>query len=220
LSGGPTLGPREAKAQLRRRLLAARAALPPAVRTAAARALAQHLLTSRALQSARTICAYVPLPAEPMPPLAALMPGSRPGVALSGVPGLPPALPPALPPGRQVLLPVLLDDGDLDWAAYDGPSSLAPSRYGLRSPTTPRLGRAAVASADVVLVPALAADVSGVRLGRGGGAYDRALARVRPDVPVVALLHDGELLEELPREPHDRPVSAVVTPSQGWRTVG
>jgi len=181
-------------------LLAVRAALSEAERAAAARALAEHLLNSPVLHRAATICAYVPLPAEPVPPLPALLA--------------------ALVPARSLLLPVLLDDGDLDWAAYVGPSTLAPSRYGLRSPTTPLLGRAAVAAADVVLVPALAADASGVRLGRGGGAYDRALARVGPDVPVVALLHDGELLEELPREPHDRPVSAVVTPSLGWRIVG
>ena len=50
----------------------------------------------------------------------------------------------------------------------------------------------------------------GVRLGRGGGSYDRALARATG--LVVALLHDGELLDRLPREPHDLPVHAVALP--------
>ena len=63
-------------------------------------------------------------------------------------------------------------------------------------------------------MPALAVDRSGIRLGNGGGCYDRALARVAPDVLVVALLHDGELTDEpLPAEAHDRPVDAVATPS-------
>ncbi len=73
-----------------------------------------------------------------------------------------------------------------------------------------------MARARLLLVPALAVDRRGVRLGRGGGSYDRALARVAAGTPVVALLHDGELLDELPAEPHDRLVSAVVTPSGGW----
>ena len=71
------------------------------------------------------------------------------------------------------------------------------------------------AKADVVLAPALAVDRTGARLGRGGGSYDRALARVRPDALVVALLHDGELLppgQTVPTEPHDRRVAAAAEP--------
>jgi 5-formyltetrahydrofolate cyclo-ligase len=68
---------------------------------------------------------------------------------------------------------------------------------------------------DVVLAPGLAVDRRGVRLGRGAGYYDRALAAVR--APVAVLLYDAELVEEdLPAEPHDRPVTAVVTPLRGW----
>ncbi len=92
------------------------------------------------------------------------------------------------------LLPVLRPDRDLDWAFPDGPP----------------LGVDAVAGCDVVLVPALAVDRRGVRLGRGGGSYDRALPRARG--LLVAMLHDGELVEELPAEPHDVPVHAVATP--------
>ncbi|MDP9434675.1 MAG: 5-formyltetrahydrofolate cyclo-ligase, partial [Actinomycetota bacterium] len=60
------------------------------------------------------------------------------------------------------------------------------------------------------------------RLGRGGGSYDRSLARVAAGGRgrTVALLHDGELLDRLPREEHDVPVQAVVTPSGGLREVG
>ena len=65
--------------------------------------------------------------------------------------------------GADVLLPVLLPDRDLSWRTPDGPD----------------LGVDAVAACDVVLVPALRVDRRGVRLGRGGGSYDRALARAR-----------------------------------------
>jgi 5-formyltetrahydrofolate cyclo-ligase len=70
-----------------------------------------------------------------------------------------------------------------------------------------------VATADVVLVPALAVDRTGMRLGRGGGSYDRALGHVPVGTFVCALLYDGELLDRVPHDDHDRPVTAAVTPS-------
>jgi 5-formyltetrahydrofolate cyclo-ligase len=72
-----------------------------------------------------------------------------------------------------------------------------------------------VTSADLVIVPALAVDRQGNRLGRGGGSYDRALARVGAAVPTIALLYDGELLDEVPAGPGDQPVRAVARPQEG-----
>jgi len=113
--------------------------------------------------------------------------------------------------GQDVLLPVLLPDGDLDWAlAGDG---LAAGPHGLLEPCGPRLGRDAVGGCTTVVVPALAVDRAGNRLGRGGGSYDRALARTTGWV--VALLHDGESVTALPVEEHDRPVASFVTPGRG-----
>lgn len=117
--------------------------------------------------------------------------------------------------GSYVVLPVLLGDGDLDWASYEGPDSLAPGPRGLLQPTEPVRGAGTVSRADVVLVPALAVDIHGNRLGRGGGSYDRALARVGPQVPVIGLLYDGELLPEVPVMPHDQRVRAVARPRHG-----
>jgi 5-formyltetrahydrofolate cyclo-ligase len=113
--------------------------------------------------------------------------------------------------GRVVLLPVLLPDGDLDWAPYDGRLLAGPR--GLLQPAGPPLGPGAVADCPLVVVPALAVDRTGTRLGRGGGSYDRALART--DGLVVAALHRGEILDHLPAEPHDRPVHAAVAPDTG-----
>jgi 5-formyltetrahydrofolate cyclo-ligase len=86
-------------------------------------------------------------------------------------------------------------------------------------PTGPRLGVEAIGEADVVVTPALAVDRQGRRLGQGGGSYDRALARRRPDAFVVALLHDGEIWDDdLPADGHDQRVHAAVTPSEAWRS--
>ena len=112
---------------------------------------------------------------------------------------------------RAVLLPLLLPDGDLDWAVWDG--ALQPGPRGLRQPAGPPLGRGAVAGCPLVVVPALAVDRTGTRLGRGGGSYDRALARATG--LVVAALHRGELVHHLPADPHDRPVHAAVVAGQG-----
>jgi 5-formyltetrahydrofolate cyclo-ligase len=124
----------------------------------------------------------------------------------------------ALPAGAELLLPVLRDDLDLDWAPWTGADALVAAGRGMREPAGPRRGVSAVAGAELVVVPALAVDRRGLRLGRGGGSYDRA----RP-VPAtawtVALLHDGELVERLLAEPHDRPVRAVITPAGGLRTL-
>ncbi|TFV62656.1 5-formyltetrahydrofolate cyclo-ligase, partial [Blastococcus sp. CT_GayMR20] len=78
-------------------------------------------------------------------------------------------------------------------------------------------GPTAIADADAVVVPALAVDHFGFRLGRGGGYYDRALVHARPDAVLVTVVFDEERFAELPREAHDRPVGAVVTPSGGWQ---
>jgi 5-formyltetrahydrofolate cyclo-ligase len=122
--------------------------------------------------------------------------------------------------GTYVLLPVLLPDDDLDWASYEGPDSLVPGPRGLLQPTEGRRGVMAITSADLVIAPALAVDHAGHRLGRGGGSYDRALARVGQAVLTIALLYDGELVSHVPAGEHDQPVRAVARPSEGITRLG
>jgi 5-formyltetrahydrofolate cyclo-ligase len=109
--------------------------------------------------------------------------------------------------GVTVLVPVLLADRDLDWARWT-PAGEAE-----------RLGVDAIRAAGLVVVPALAVAEDGTRLGRGGGSYDRALARCAGTSLVAALLFDGEVVPHLPRDPWDVPVPAAVTPS-GWIALG
>ncbi len=113
--------------------------------------------------------------------------------------------------GIEVLLPITLADFSLDWARYTGDQDLADARYGLREPTGPRLGAAALGDVDVVIVPALAIDAEGRRLGQGAGCYDRALLHVPVQTPVLAVVFDDErLTDALPEEPHDRRVDGVL----------
>lgn len=191
----------ERKRSTRAELLAARRSRSAASRAAAAAAVQATLADLVREARPGTLTGYAPMPGEP------------------GGPDLPEALAGSLGADGRLLLPVLLPDLDLDWAAYAGPTSLVTNAIGPREPVGPRLGPDAVAGADLLVVPALAVDRSGVRLGRGGGSYDRALARVRPQARVVALLDDGELLDALPAEPHDRRVDAVITPADGLVTL-
>jgi 5-formyltetrahydrofolate cyclo-ligase len=115
--------------------------------------------------------------------------------------------------GREVLLPVLYADNDLGWGLAPGAADLVPGRLGLSEPPVD-LGADAITSPELVICPALAVDLSGVRLGRGGGSYDRALARVSPGTPLWAVVHEREILDSLPADPHDRPVHAALTPSR------
>jgi 5-formyltetrahydrofolate cyclo-ligase len=119
--------------------------------------------------------------------------------------------------GVRVLVPVLRGDLELDWTEYGDNTRNAQNSGRSWQPDGPLLGLDAVAGADAVVVPALAVDAHGMRLGRGGGSYDRALARVPRDRLVLALLYDGECPVPLPAEPHDRPVTAVATPGKVLR---
>ena len=145
--------------------------------------------------------------------------GHGPIAAFVGVRGEPPTLPllAALHArGVRVLLPLLRDDLDLEWADYDGdPGSLAEGPRGILDPAGPSLGLDGIAAAALVLAPALAVDGAGRRLGQGGGSYDRALART--NARILAVVFDDEVIESVPTEPHDRPVGGVLTPS-GVRT--
>ena len=192
-----------AKDQLRRDLLAARRAQPAADHEVEATALV-HIL--RTLTVPATVCAFVPVGADP------------------GAPGALSMLDALRDAGARVLLPIALTDAagtplPLHWAEYR-PGELVPARYGLLEPNGTRLPPDALAQAGLVLVPALAVDRRGVRLGRGAGFYDRSLPMRGPDAQLMAVVRDDELLDALPGEEHDVPMTHALTPGRGVVRLG
>ncbi|NUK12357.1 5-formyltetrahydrofolate cyclo-ligase [Streptomyces lunaelactis] len=190
------------KNAVRRELLDARSLLSPEDVQQAAAVLARQALDLPELTEAHTVAAYVSVGREP---------GTR-------------TLLDALHTrGVRVLLPVLRADNDLDWGVYRGPEHLERAGRGLLEPDGERLGVDAVVEADAVLLPGLAVDARGMRLGRGGGSYDRVLARLAAagaDPALVVLLYANEVVARVPEEPHDHPVHAVITPTAVRRFTG
>jgi 5-formyltetrahydrofolate cyclo-ligase len=179
-----------AKLALRDQLVTARGRLPLAEIAARAHAVSDLLLAAPEVRRAATVAAYVSVGREP---------GT--GVLLDAL----------VAAGKRVVLPLLQPDNDLDWATYSGADGLVPAGRGLLEPNGPSLGPEAIATADVVIVPGLAVDRTGLRLGRGGGSYDRALGRVPVGTLTCVVLNDDELLDEVPAAAHDRRVTAAVT---------
>lgn len=182
------------KQEWRTQLVGARRALPAPVRAAEAVALAEHV--QRLVVPGDVVCAHVPVGSEP---------------------GSPALLDVLLRAGAMVLLPLVQVDGPLRWAAYSGPGSLVGARSGLREPVGPGLAPELIAQADVVLVPALAVDRAGTRLGKGRGHYDRSLPLALPTARLVAVVRDEEVVRELPSEPHDVALGWALTPVRGLR---
>jgi 5-formyltetrahydrofolate cyclo-ligase len=125
--------------------------------------------------------------------------------------------------GVSVLLP-LVRPGGLEWGLDTGDQLIARGGLGGPEPAGPSLGPHGVLAADVVLVPALAVDTLGTRLGQGGGYYDAALSTLDRGVSVFAVVHDEEVLdasvEPLPSQDHDVPVDGALTPLRCLRLPG
>ena len=185
----PTAQTPQNKTALRDQLLTARNRRPLAEVGIDAAAIAERLLAAPEVRRAATVAAYVSIGTEP------------------GTNALIEAL---REQGKRILLPIVQRDLDLDWAVHTG--DLVTARMGLLEPAGPSEGLDAIGWADVVLLPGLAVDSSGWRMGRGGGCYDRALGRVPVGTPTIVLLYDDEIVDQVPTEPHDRPVTHVVTP--------
>lgn len=185
------------KAQRRAELLAGRRTVPDALHRTEADRLCRYL--EAVAEGIRTVCTYLPVGTEP---------GSQ--VMVDRLHDL----------CDEVLLPVVAGpDRALLWARYV-PGELVAGRLGLREPAGPRLPPRAVADAELVLVPALAVDRAGIRLGRGGGFYDRTLPLCRPGARLVAVVRDCEVLDALPAEPHDVRMTHALTPGNGLIALG
>ncbi|MBC9227545.1 5-formyltetrahydrofolate cyclo-ligase [Aeromicrobium sp. 636] len=181
------------KVQLRTSLAAGRRTRSPQDRAAAAEAIALHAAALPALARAARVAAYLSMPSEP---------------------GTAPLLQWLQDRQVTVLVPVSHPDRSLTWVEHATDAVRAGS-LGVPEPVGADLGPDALATCDIALVPALAVDHGGNRLGRGAGYYDRALAGF--DGVVCALVFEDELLPHVPHETHDRPVDLVLTPAGVFR---
>lgn len=193
----------EAKTVLRRRLLSARREIDPELAAAESAALGTALAAAIDVGPGDTVCSYVPMGSEP---------GS--GELLDVLADT----------GVRVLLPITEFDDDgrarpLRWGSYRS-GRLVPARFGLREPEGPALAPAEIATARVIIVPALAVDRRGMRLGRGAGCYDRSLPLRDPAARLIAVVRDEELLEQLPADEHDVAMTHVATPGRGVIALG
>lgn len=184
------------KPELRAELLRARRKLSKSQRDAEADALRSWL--PGLVQAGQTVCAYVPVGSEP---------------------GSPAMLDDLVKAGVRVLLPVSHTDANgvglpLQWGEYR-PGTLVAAAFGLREPPPPWLPTEAVGEAAVILVPALAVDRTGVRLGRGAGFYDRTLTAAAAGAHLAAVVRDDELVDQLPAEPHDVRMTHALIPRRG-----
>lgn len=168
--------------------------MSPGERAEAAQAIALHLLAVPVIARANRVACYLSMPSEP---------GTGPLVAALHDRGV------------EVVVPISLDDHTLDWSTYDPTAAVTTTALGIPEPAGVRLGVGALDTCDVVILPALAVDHAGHRLGRGAGYYDRALAGT--SAPLCAVVFTHELLPTLPHEPHDVPVQMAVTPAGLFR---
>ncbi|SDQ89957.1 5-formyltetrahydrofolate cyclo-ligase [Microbacterium sp. cf332] len=182
-----------AKRALRADLRERRSAMSDAARESAASGIREQLRELVAATGARAISCYLSAPTEP---------GTRAFIdeAVAG--------------GVRVLLPISRNDGLLDWVVAEPGAAVADGLFGMPEPIGEVLSPIAVGEVDLLVIPAAAVDAAGMRLGWGRGYFDKTLGSMENRPPVYAVLFDSELVDEVPRDLHDQPVTGVVTPTR------
>ncbi len=186
----------EDKAALRARILAVRAAVGAAARARASADIVAHLLRLPSVSAAGTLAAYVGFDTEidTAPLLSAL-----------------------LVRGRRLVLPRVVDVESRErrhlvlHQVGDVERDTRPGRWGIREPDPTRCPVVDPSDVDCILLPGVAFDRTGGRLGYGAGFYDRLLARARPDCLRLAAAFSIQVVPQVPIEPHDQRVQRLVT---------
>jgi len=186
-------GIEDAKRAMRADLRERRQTLSQTARDAAARGLHEQLNRLVADVGARSVSCFLSTTTEP---------GTREFVA------------DAVARGIRVLLPITRTDGLLDWSVATPDGDIAEGMYGLPEPVGELLGPIAVNDVDLLIIPAAAVDRTGMRLGWGRGFFDKTLGSMERCPPVYAVVYDSELVDEVPQDVHDQPVTGVVTPTR------
>jgi 5-formyltetrahydrofolate cyclo-ligase len=114
--------------------------------------------------------------------------------------------------GKKIALPtILVNEKMILPALFDNFHDLETGPYGIKQPRVNKECLVAPEKLDLCVVPGVAFDRRGQRLGRGAGYYDRFLSSLPKDTPTVGLAFDFQMFDCLPGQPHDVPVSCVIT---------
>lgn len=114
--------------------------------------------------------------------------------------------------GKRLILPRCAPQGVLIPAEInDLKEDIEPGKWGIREPKKESLVSVNPEEIDLIIIPGAAFDRQGNRLGYGGGYYDRFLNHLRPEVPKIALAFACQILPEIPLDPYDLSVDALVT---------
>jgi 5-formyltetrahydrofolate cyclo-ligase len=183
----------DAKRALRAELRERRQMMSQAARDAAAEGIRAQLDALVDRFGARSISCFLSIPSEP---------ATRDFVAR------------AVARGIRVLLPITRKDGLLDWIVATPDGDITEGMFGLPEPVGEVLGPIAVNDVDLMVIPAAAVDRRGMRLGWGRGYFDKTIGSMERCPPVYAVVFDSEVLDEVPSDRHDQPVTGVVTPTQ------
>ncbi len=180
------------KAELRRAVLARRDAIPAERRAELSAVIFATVVALEAFQRARTVLAYCSFGSEPVTD---------------------PFLRAVLAHGQTLALPkVCREARALEvFRVTDPARELHPGVWGIREPDPAACAPVPLGVVDFVLVPGVAFDARGGRIGYGAGYYDRLLRGLAEGVPLVAAAFEVQLVDEVPMEPHDRPIDRIVT---------
>jgi 5-formyltetrahydrofolate cyclo-ligase len=186
---------RERKRHIRRSILAMRRGLSEAERLARSRRVWERVAALSCYQHARVVLGYMAFDHE---------------VLTDGL------IRQAIASGKQMVLPMVQTDrqGMVLYVIEDLERDVAPGYRGILEPQPQRIRAVAPETLDLALVPGVAFDLRGGRLGFGAGFYDRLLSRLPWDIPTVGLAFDFQVIPWLPSQPHDIMLDAIVTESR------
>ena len=183
----------QAKRAMRAELRERRQLLSETQRATAAEGIRAQLDALLEARGARSVSCFLSSPTEP---------GTR--LFIDG----------AIERGIRVLLPVMREDGLLDWTVAQAGGGEIQSPLGVPEAVGELLGPIAVNDVDLMILPAAAVDRSGMRMGWGRGFFDKTLGSMARRPPAYAVIYDSELVDSVPQDVHDQPVTGVVTPTR------
>ena len=186
----------QAKAALRKRMRALRNSIPERARAARSQKIVERVVSSDLFRRASSIGMFWPML-------------DRNEVDVRELDAL------ARADGKLVAYPSLLEDAVEMTLRYAEPAELEERGHGFAEPSESS-EHARIDDQLLIMVPALAVDPTGQRVGYGKGYYDRLLVRIAPPARTIVVAYDFQIVAEVPVTEGDRPVDSIVTDVRSW----